>query len=41
MTTIEKIRRMIVYPGHDKYPGSGGLEVVPLLDAVSAVAQKA
>jgi uncharacterized protein len=34
---IKAERRILVYPGQDAYPGSGGMEVMPLLDAVLAV----
>ena len=33
---IKAERRILVYPGQDAYPGSGGTEVTPLLDAVKA-----
>jgi predicted AAA+ superfamily ATPase len=34
---IAAARRILVYPGQDAYPGTGGTEVMPLLDAVKAV----
>ncbi len=34
---IKAERRILVYPGQDAYPGAGGSEVMPLLDAVRAV----
>jgi hypothetical protein len=33
---IEAERKILVYPGRDTYPGAGGVEVMPLLDAVEA-----
>jgi predicted AAA+ superfamily ATPase len=33
---IKAERRILVYPGQDAYPGTGGMEVMPLLDAVKA-----
>ncbi len=33
---IKAERRILVYPGQDAYPGTGGTEVMPLLDAVKA-----
>ncbi len=33
---IEAERRMLVYPGQEAYPGAGGMEVMPLLDAIAA-----
>ncbi|HXC25388.1 MAG TPA: ATP-binding protein [Gemmatimonadaceae bacterium] len=34
---VEAERRMLVYAGSVSYPGAGGVEVMPLLDAVKAV----
>ncbi|MGA7714252.1 MAG: ATP-binding protein [Rhizomicrobium sp.] len=33
---IKAERRILVYPGQEAYPGSGGTEVMPLLEAVQA-----
>lgn len=33
---IKAERRILVYPGQDSYPGTGGTEVMPLLDAIKA-----
>jgi uncharacterized protein len=33
---IAAARRILVYPGQNAYPGTGGTEVMPLLDAVKA-----
>ena len=35
---IRAERRILVYPGQDAYPGAGGTEVMPLLDATKATA---
>lgn len=34
---IKAERRILVYPGQDGFPGPGGVEVTPLLDAIRAV----
>ncbi len=36
---IKAERRILVYPGQDVYPGTGGMEVMPLLDATRAAAE--
>lgn len=38
---IEAERKILVYPGQDAYPGTGGTDVMPLLDAVSAIGKSA